>query len=192
MKISVILPLFLFLALNTILISAVIIVDKTRPKKGYVTNDNESTKLRVKLRSTFDIRAVIFILKDPIGNVSVEVGKPNGGGKYKTTTKLELEGKWQWQAVIVNSKLSQKTTPWREITVVSTQPSTAVSPKPSSSPISSPLSLSPSPTVPREPPKVTEATNDIRTLLSTDQLLAPKFVRLGFHMCVGGCDGCVS
>jgi len=32
---------------------------------------------------------------------------------------------------------------------------------------------------------------EIRTLIRSNRPLAPKFVRLGFHDCVGGCDGCV-
>jgi len=38
---------------------------------------------------------------------------------------------------------------------------------------------------------VTEAKSDIASLISSDPLLAPKFVRMGFHDCVGGCDGCI-
>jgi hypothetical protein len=38
---------------------------------------------------------------------------------------------------------------------------------------------------------VAAAESDIRDLLRQDQPLGPKFVRLGFHDCVGGCDGCV-
>jgi hypothetical protein len=38
---------------------------------------------------------------------------------------------------------------------------------------------------------VAAAESDIRDLLRRDQPLGPKFVRLGFHDCVGGCDGCV-
>lgn len=35
------------------------------------------------------------------------------------------------------------------------------------------------------------ASDDIRDLLQSQPALGPKFVRLGFHDCVGGCDGCV-
>jgi hypothetical protein len=38
---------------------------------------------------------------------------------------------------------------------------------------------------------VTAAAGDIRALIRDDPALGPKFVRLGFHDCVGGCDGCV-
>jgi len=38
---------------------------------------------------------------------------------------------------------------------------------------------------------VEEARSDIAALIRNDRRLAPKFVRLGFHDCVGGCNGCV-
>lgn len=38
---------------------------------------------------------------------------------------------------------------------------------------------------------VADAANDIRVLIGQRPELGPKFVRLGFHDCVGGCDGCV-
>jgi len=36
------------------------------------------------------------------------------------------------------------------------------------------------------------AKSDILDILQRDGRLGPKFVRLGFHDCVGGCDGCVN
>ena len=38
---------------------------------------------------------------------------------------------------------------------------------------------------------IAAAESDIRDLITADPALGPKFVRLGFHDCVGGCDGCV-
>ena len=38
---------------------------------------------------------------------------------------------------------------------------------------------------------VTAAVTGIRLLLENDPSLGPKFLRLAFHDCVGGCDGCV-
>jgi hypothetical protein len=35
------------------------------------------------------------------------------------------------------------------------------------------------------------AKTDITDLISSNPILAPKFVRMGFHDCVGGCDGCI-
>ena len=32
---------------------------------------------------------------------------------------------------------------------------------------------------------------EIRDLIRNNNVLAPKFLRLAFHDCVGGCDGCV-
>lgn len=39
---------------------------------------------------------------------------------------------------------------------------------------------------------VQNAIADIWVLMENDEDLAPKFVRLGFHDCIGGCDGCVN
>lgn len=33
---------------------------------------------------------------------------------------------------------------------------------------------------------------DLETLITNNITLGAKFLRLGFHDCVGGCDGCVS
>jgi hypothetical protein len=38
---------------------------------------------------------------------------------------------------------------------------------------------------------VSQARTDIESLISLNPILAPKFVRMGFHDCVGGCDGCI-
>eukprot|EP00594_Rhizosolenia_setigera_P004248 CAMPEP_0178939192 /NCGR_PEP_ID=MMETSP0789-20121207/67_1 /TAXON_ID=3005 /ORGANISM="Rhizosolenia setigera, Strain CCMP 1694" /LENGTH=326 /DNA_ID=CAMNT_0020617993 /DNA_START=1075 /DNA_END=2052 /DNA_ORIENTATION=- len=39
---------------------------------------------------------------------------------------------------------------------------------------------------------IEEATDEIWDIIREDNTLGPKFVRLGFHDCVGGCDGCVN
>jgi len=39
---------------------------------------------------------------------------------------------------------------------------------------------------------IDDVIGDIWRLLEDDRDLAPKFLRLGFHDCVGGCDGCVN
>jgi hypothetical protein len=39
---------------------------------------------------------------------------------------------------------------------------------------------------------IAAARAEIIILMEQDDRLGPKFVRLGFHDCVGGCDGCVS
>ena len=38
---------------------------------------------------------------------------------------------------------------------------------------------------------VTAAVTGVRLLLTADPTLGPKFLRLGFQDCIGGCDGCV-
>ena len=38
---------------------------------------------------------------------------------------------------------------------------------------------------------IMQAVGDIRNVINDQRRIAPTFVRLGFHDCVGGCDGCV-
>jgi hypothetical protein len=38
---------------------------------------------------------------------------------------------------------------------------------------------------------LSSARNDVERLIRQDTDLAPKFLRLSFHDCVGGCDGCI-
>jgi len=38
---------------------------------------------------------------------------------------------------------------------------------------------------------ILQAAQEIRQIIRNDPAIGPKFVRLGFHDCVGGCDGCV-
>lgn len=40
-------------------------------------------------------------------------------------------------------------------------------------------------------PTLATIVQEIRDVMASDELMGPKFVRLGFHDCVGGCDGCV-
>ncbi len=40
-------------------------------------------------------------------------------------------------------------------------------------------------------PAVQAIEQEIRDLIALDETMGPKFVRLGFHDCTGGCDGCV-
>jgi hypothetical protein len=40
-------------------------------------------------------------------------------------------------------------------------------------------------------PAIQAIEQDIRELIAQNETMGPKFVRLGFHDCTGGCDGCV-
>ena len=83
---------------------------------------------------------------------------------------------------------------------ISAEPSTSAgpsftptaSPKPSISAMPSPAQT-PAPTLPIEI-VVSQARSDIQTLIQSTftSFLPSKFLRLAFHDCVGGCDGCVS
>jgi cytochrome c peroxidase len=65
----------------------------------------------------------------------------------------------------------------------STQPLEPPTPNPAKSPTKSPKN---SPAF-----FAARARSDIADLITSNPILAPKFVRMGFHDCVGGCDGCI-
>lgn len=212
MRISIILTSFLFIALNAFLVSAdKVNLSGKQPKDNFETPSDKNVLFQIKAQPVNGtaIQSVLFILKDPNGDLHLEVGVPKDGSmKWKTKRQLQIEGVWQWKVIAIDSRWKKKNSYWFNIKVGSNEPNAAPSPAPIPTPVSkitpspsssltlpptpkpsSPLTLSPSRS--GEPPKITEASDDIRTLISNDAGLGPKFVRLGFHMCVGGCDGCV-
>jgi len=48
--------------------------------------------------------------------------------------------------------------------------------------------ISPAPTL---EDYVAQIQSEVKTLIENDPALAPKFLRMAFHDCVGGCDGCI-
>lgn len=191
--------LILCLALNTILVSAQINTNNRAPKNDFSTEVGQKVIFQLGVKSDdAAIASVIFILKNPNCDVLVEAGDPNSNGRYKLKKKPTDAGIWQWMVIITDSNGGTKTLSWRDLTVGSdtVAPTPAPTPTPSLIPTPTPsLIPSPSPTSapikPPTPPRIAEAAADIRSLLSTDVRLGAKFLRLGFHMCVGGCDGCV-
>lgn len=75
-------------------------------------------------------------------------------------------GQWQWRVKATDSNNTVKTSAWYALNVESSGNNN---------------------TIPIE-----EATNAIMVLIqANNNRLRPKFVRLGFHDCLGGCDGCI-
>ena len=75
--------------------------------------------------------------------------------------------------------------------VIEEGPAGVATPEPNPEP-SSPPSMLPTLSDPSEIAQiVTQAAANIRNLIDDENELGPKFVRLGFHDCIGGCDGCV-
>ncbi len=90
------------------------------------------------------------------------------------------------------------------ITTASPTTSRPLSAKPQTSPpttskptTAKPQTASPTTKMPTKSPLssvssfVSQARTDIESLISSNPILAPKFIRMGFHDCVGGCDGCI-
>jgi Peroxidase len=73
----------------------------------------------------------------------------------------------------------------------SDEPSISVEPSqgPSEKPVSAPAPAIFDPNTPRA--TLNAARDAMIEIVNSNKLLAYKFVRLGFHDCVGGCDGCV-
>jgi Peroxidase len=67
-------------------------------------------------------------------------------------------------------------------------PTTSPTPLPTNAPTQAPTDIS---QVTDVNVLVTRATSELRVLIERDPEMGPKFVRLGFHDCVGFCDGCV-
>jgi len=87
-----------------------------------------------------------------------------------------------------------------EVGVTAQSPTQPPRPRPTSKPVSSATKphstskpISSTANAPGTSPEifVSQARSDIQNLISSDPILAPKFVRMGFHDCVGGCDGCI-
>lgn len=74
-----------------------------------------------------------------------------------------------------------------EATGVETSPTKAPAPSPNPGSESLPVNS------PETNPEafLAMAKTDIADLISSNPILAPKLVRMGFHDCVGGCDGCI-
>ena len=110
-----------------------------------------------------------------------------------------VAGDWQWRVKATDSSGISNTSGWYSMTIsgettpttsspVATPPASspvASTTAPTSSPVTSPIS---SPIETPVPP-IAAASNAIRNL--STQAMRAKFVRLGFHDCVGGCDGCI-
>jgi hypothetical protein len=77
-----------------------------------------------------------------------------------------LVGNWQWRAIVADFKGNQAISTWSDIFFLG-----------------------------NEEPPVLSAINMIRSdiggLIDRDPTLSAKLLRMGFHDCVGGCDGCI-
>jgi hypothetical protein len=121
-------------------------------------------------------------------NGKMKIKASLSGGVFSATTKRALaEGTYKWR---IKPKKENKSN-WKTLTVTS-GPTPPTTPAPTSNtPAPTPTSNTPAPT-PISDDFIESAKADILALTSNNVPLKAKFLRLGFHDCVGGCDGCVS
>jgi hypothetical protein len=194
MKSFAIIVSILFLALSSARVSADLSASKIKPAKDFSVRLNGKVSLRARVKpangSTSQVTEVKFFLENPNGSVSEVVGKKKGKkGNYRAKKKLKIAGTWKWKMEATADDGSKKIVNWRNIVVGDATPTTPTPPTPTP-----PTPTPPTPTPPTtggEPP-IDEVADDIRRLFRNDRDLRAKLLRLGFHMCVGGCDGCVS
>lgn len=129
---------------------------------------------RSEINSGIVVSSIEYQLRDPSGTAgnwepgSIQV--PQGTQRnFRTSLTLSFPGsstagQWQWRVRATDSNANVKTSGWFALNVESSAND-----------------------IPIE-----EATSDIMLLIrANNNRLRPKFVRLGFHDCLGGCDGCI-
>lgn len=114
------------------------------------------------------IKNVKFSFRDASGSVSTRGGtrddelSADGHEVWYVSETFAEDGKWSWKAKATDYAKNGASTDWSDFFVVGGYPGV-----------------------------VSVARSMIADLIASSISLAPKFVRLGFHDCVGGCDGCV-
>ena len=168
-------------------------IRNTRPSAGTTVDINQRVNFRVKTSTNSgSIQEVKFTFQNPNGDLFETNGRRRGNG-YRTRRRLAVAGTWQWKVTVITSTGEEQSIDWRDIVAANDAAPTV--PTPTAPTPTAPTPTAPTPTAPTPTSivPIEAVANDIRALLDTDPDLGAKFVRLGFHMCVGGsCDGCVS
>jgi len=125
--------------------------------------------------------------------------------RFKKKVNLQISGAWQWRVRGTDSIGREKISGWSTLNVtggetaapVGTTPAPVTSPT-TSAPVGTPTTgspvvstIAPTGSPVSGPPPIAAARNAIEDLVNVIAGMKAKFVRLGFHDCVGGCDGCV-
>lgn len=184
---SIALTLALVVSIHTV--SAQIEMTNRKPSAGTTYELNKRVRARVRVKpseSATDgttIASVTFHFTNPNG-VTFDINGTKGKNSvYFARKKVMVPGTWQWSVTATSSAGDEKTLPDRSVTVLDSNAPTTT-PAPITMPTAAPAALS-------IEQAINSASEEIRTLLDSNQDLGAKFVRLGFHMCVGGCDGCI-
>ena len=164
------------------------------------------------------VATVQFQLRDPSGALGswVSASSITWNGKNRnfitrgTMTIGDTAGQWDWRVKAVDSDGTSKNSNWFAMTVESSttaaptiveSPTTAAPTKatvttaPTKAPTKVPTKAptkAPTPTPDTTLADIQAAMNAILSIArAANGRLRPKFVRLGFHDCIGGCDGCI-
>jgi len=134
------------------------------------------------------VSTVDFQLRDPSeaeeGWVPANINRHGSSRNFNANVDVIIPntaGQWDWRIRATDSDGASRTSGWFQINVEST---TTTDPDPDPNPDPDPDDST--------GPNIQAAMTDIlNTARANNGRLRPKFVRLGFHDCVGGCDGCV-
>jgi len=177
----------IFLTLITLIshVAGSIQFKKRKPERDSTRDAGADIKFKAKVRlSRAEITAGMsitntdFQLQDPSGEilewVTGEMKTRNNPAArtfnyFLDATLPVIVGDWQWRMQATDSAGNVKISGWFTMTIET--------PETTSSPTETPV------------PPIADASNAIRAL--STQALRAKFVRLGFHDCIGGCDGCI-
>jgi hypothetical protein len=176
---------------------------KRNPTKNSIIEAGETLfQVRVRLFRTEiaqgkTVETVQFQLRDPSGALGswVSASSINWNGKNRnfntlgTMTIGNTAGRWDWRVKAVDSDGTSKNSNWFAMTVESS--TTAAPTKATVTPTKFPTK-SPTPAPDTTLADIQAAMNAILSIArAANGRLRPKFVRLGFHDCIGGCDGCI-
>ena len=130
-------------------------------------------------------KKIKVLLKGAALNKKMKMKPVVNNGVFSVVSKKSLSpGTYKWRIKVKNKNKSS----WKTLTVTGGTPA----PTPTSNtPAPTPTSNTPAPT-PTPNDLIENAKSDILALTTNNIPLKAKFLRLGFHDCVGGCDGCVS
>ena len=199
MQINILIRTFLLLSLTVVGLSDVVLgqvqfqLRKPNAEASVARRQMVNFFIKAKGNSGRSIQEATFTFQSPDGDVSEISRRKRGKRKYQVKKRLGDIGTWQWMVTITTTSGESQELDWRAITVVdnSPAPSSPTDDVPTAAPAAS--TANPTQPTPTSEIPIETVTDDIRLLLSSDETLGAKFVRLGFHMCVGGsCDGCVS
>lgn len=205
----------LFIAPLITLASAAIAIKKRKPQinaslnAGTINFRARSRLSKQQINNGVQVTKLSFQLKDPSGTeqewfegqVSPRKNPKSRFFNFKAARTLTQPGAWEWRLEATDTDGTSKISRWFVFTVDSTntvpptKPPTEIN-SPPNSPVVPPTATNSPTNSPVAPPTATDppieaARTAIQALVNGDAALKAKFVRLGFHDCVGGCDGCV-